>query len=135
MRQAWENGDAAKAERLLRNLARCLESKAPGMSKSILEGLDEILTVTRLGLPLEMRRSLAPTSTIEPINAFVGRAVHWKARSPAALRQVCRNVKRWTAAGMIDAALRFRRLKACKQLPIVKAALEKHRPPEAGAAG
>jgi hypothetical protein len=30
---------------------------------------------------------------------------------------------RWTAAGMIEAAKGFRRLKAWKQLPILKAAL------------
>jgi len=65
LRQAWELGDAAKAERLLRNLARRLEHDAPGVSGSILEGLDEILTVTRLGLPAELRRSLACTNIIE----------------------------------------------------------------------
>jgi hypothetical protein len=52
------------------------------------------------------------------------------------IRQVCRNVKRWrdakmalrwTAAGMLEAAKGFRRLKAHKQLPVLKAALEKHR--------
>ena len=46
LRQAWELNDAAKAERLIRNLARRLERDAPGVSGSILEGLDEILTVT-----------------------------------------------------------------------------------------
>jgi hypothetical protein len=30
---------------------------------------------------------------------------------------------------MLEAARGFRRLKACKQLPILKAALEKHRAP------
>ena len=48
------------------------------------------------------------------------------------VRRVCRNVKRWrnaamalrwTAAGMLEAAKGFRRLKAHKQLPILKAAL------------
>ena len=51
LRQAWELDDANKAEKLIRNLARRLEHDAPGVSASILEGLDEILTVTRLGLP------------------------------------------------------------------------------------
>jgi hypothetical protein len=50
LRQAWELDDANKAEKLIRNLARRLEHDAPGVSASILEGLDEILTVTRLGL-------------------------------------------------------------------------------------
>ncbi|MDE0591173.1 IS256 family transposase [Halocynthiibacter sp. C4] len=128
LRQAWEMDDADKAERLLRSLARRLELEAPGVSKSILEGLDEILTVIRLGLPIELRRSLASTNIIESMNAVI--------------RQVCRNVKRWrdaqmalrwTAAGMLEAAKGFRRLKAYRQLPILKAALKKHRDPEAGA--
>ena len=65
LRQAWELSDPAKAERLIRNLARRLEYEAPGVSGSILEGIDEILTVTRLGLPAELRRSLACTNIIE----------------------------------------------------------------------
>ena len=51
LRQAWEMDDADKAEKLIRNLARRLEGEAPGVSRSLLEGLDEILTVVRLGLP------------------------------------------------------------------------------------
>ena len=34
---------------------------------------------------------------------------------------------------MLEAGKGFRRLKACKQLPVLKAALEKHRDPQAGA--
>ena len=51
LRQAWEMDDADKAERLIRNLAQRLERDWSGVSSSILEGIDEILTVTRLGLP------------------------------------------------------------------------------------
>jgi putative transposase len=51
------------------------------------------------------------------------------------VRRVCRNVKRWrsptmamrwTAAAMQEAAKGFRRLKAHKQLPALRAALEAH---------
>jgi putative transposase len=121
LRQAWELDDAEKAEKLIRNLARRLEREAPGVSASILEGIDEILTVTRLGLPVELRRSLACTNIIENMNGTI--------------RQVCRNVKRWqdakmalrwTAAAMLEAAKGFRRLKAHKQLPILRAALAAH---------
>jgi putative transposase len=59
LRQAWELDDADKAERLLRNLARRLDQEAPGVAASILEGLDEMLTVVRLKLPMPLRRSLA----------------------------------------------------------------------------
>ena len=65
LRQAWELDDTDKAERLLRNLARRLEQEAPGVAASILEGLDEMLTVNRLGLPTQLRRSLACTNSIE----------------------------------------------------------------------
>ena len=68
LRQAWELDDADKAERLIRNLARRLERQAPGVAASILEGLDEVLTVIRLGLPAELRRSLACTNIIENMN-------------------------------------------------------------------
>ncbi len=86
LRQAWELSDAAKAEKLLRNLARRLDHDAPGVSGSILEGLDEILTVSRLDLPAELRRSLACTNIIENMNGTI--------------RRVCRNVKRWNDASM-----------------------------------
>ena len=46
LKQAWELDDADKAERLMRNLARRLEMEAPDVSKSILEGIDEILMRT-----------------------------------------------------------------------------------------
>jgi putative transposase len=73
LRQAWELDNAAKAEKLIRNLAHRLERDAPGVSKSILEGLDEILSVSRLGLPAELRRSLACTNIIENMMGTVRR--------------------------------------------------------------
>jgi putative transposase len=78
--------------------------------------------VHRLGLPEELRRSLACTNSIENMQGTV--------------RRVCRNVKRWrdaamalrwTAAGMIEAAKGFRRLKAYRQLPQLRAALDAHK--------
>lgn len=77
--------------------------------------------MSRLGLPMQLRRSLACTNIVENMNGTI--------------RRVCRNVKRWrdakmalrwTAAGMIEAAKGFRRLKASKQLPALRAALAAH---------
>ena len=73
VRQAWELDNADKAERLLRNLARRLDQEAPGVAASILEGLDEMLTVNRLGLPVTLRRSLACTNSIENMMGTVRR--------------------------------------------------------------
>jgi hypothetical protein len=95
------------------------EHEEPGVSGSILEGLDEILTVTRLGLPDPLRRSLACTNVIE--NAL------------GTVRLVSRNVQRWrnaemalgwTATGLLEAKKTFRRLKAYRQLPILRNALQ-----------
>ena len=127
LRQAWELDDAEKAERLIRNLARRLEQMAPGVSASILEGIDELLTVIRLGLPIELRRSLACTNIIENMMGSI--------------RRVCRNVKRWrdasmalrwTGAAMLEAAKGFRRLKAHRQLPVLRSALAKLQPEHSG---
>ena len=121
LRQAWELDDADKAEKLIRNLARRLDQQWPGVAASILEGIDEILTVVRLKLPKELRRSLACTNIAENMMGTI--------------RRVTRNVKRWrdagmalrwVAAGMIEANKGFRRLKAHKQLSVLRAALQAH---------
>src|SRR5205807_10227831 len=83
--------------------------------------VEGVLTVNGLGLAVKLGRSLAWTNSIENMMGTVGR--------------VCRNVKpwqnaamalRWTAAGMREAAKGFRRLKAYKQLPVLRAALAAH---------
>ncbi len=121
LRQAWQMDDTDKAEKLLRNLARRLEKEAPGVAASILEGIDEILTVSRLGLPDDLRRSLACTNIIENMMGTI--------------RRVSRNVKRWrnasmalrwATAGMLEAKKGFRRINACRQLPVLRAALLAH---------
>jgi putative transposase len=121
LRQAWELDDAEKADKLIRNLARRLDQDRPGAAASILEGLDEILAVVRLKLPMQLRRSLACTNIAENMMGTI--------------RRVTRNVKRWrngkmalrwVAAGMIEAAKGFRKLKAHKQLPVLRAALIAH---------
>ena len=86
LRQAWEMDDAERAETLIRNLAPRLERDWNGASASILEGIDEMLTVTRLGLPRELRRSLACTNISENVIGTV--------------RTVCRNVKYWRSPSM-----------------------------------
>ena len=81
----------------MRNLTRRLDQERPGVSASILKGLEEILV--RLQLPLELHRSLACTNIGENMMGNI--------------RRVTRNVNRWrngkmalrwVAAGMIEAA-------------------------------
>ena len=94
LRQAWELDDADKAEKLIRNLARRLDQQWPGVAASILEGLDEILTVVRLKLPKELRRSLACTNIAENMMGTI--------------RRVTRNVRMpvWPCDDGVDGPLR-----------------------------
>jgi len=80
-----------------------MEQQSLGVAASILEGLDEMLTVIRLGLPAKLRRSLACTNIIENMMGSI--------------RRVCCNVKRWqdasmplrwTSAAILEAAKGFR---------------------------
>jgi putative transposase len=127
----------------LRNLARRLNQEAHGVAASILEGLDEILTVNRLGLPAKLRCSLACTNSIENMMGTVRSFGSRRGRqgpgststSTRPVADVCRNVKRWrnaamalrwTVTGMMEAAKGFPRLKAYKHLPVFRAALAAH---------
>lgn len=130
LRKAWEMDDAGAAERLIRDLAKRMARDAPGVCGSLLEGLDEILTVNRLRLPPELRRSLACTNGIENMQGTI--------------RRVTRNVKRWrdasmalrwAAAGMMEAKSGFRRLKAYRHLPALRRALADHQSRRPGTPG
>lgn len=119
--EAYRSEDAERAKRMLLNLVRRLQREHPGAAASLREGLDETLTVARLGLPYRLARSLSTTNAIENM---LGR-----------VRNVSRNVKRWrhgamilrwVAAGMSEAERGFRRLKGHASMPILAAKLREH---------
>lgn len=72
LREAWEPNDAPDAEGLTRDSARWMDEEAPGMPDSILEGFHETLTVNRLRVPPELRRSLACTNATRNCRALSG---------------------------------------------------------------
>ena len=103
---------------MLQDLARRLDTAYPSAAASVREGLDETLTVLGVGLSERLQRSLATTNAIE---SLLSRTRHVK-----------RNVKRWrggmmvlrwVAAGVLEAAKGFRRVKGCKDMPALVAAL------------
>ena len=121
MNQAYATRDAGRARRLLDNLARRLEHQHPGAAASLREGLEETLTVMRLGLPENLERVLSSTNLIE--NLF------------SRVREIGRRVKRWqngtmvlrwTASGVLEAERGFRKLTAYRALPALIAALRAH---------
>ncbi|QKI82604.1 IS256 family transposase [Kroppenstedtia eburnea] len=121
IKEAWRQPDADKAHRALKRLANQLDEVHPGAAASLREGMEETLTVIRLGLSELLQTTLRSTNAIE--SAF------------KTVRDVSRNVKRWrngqqvlrwSAAGLLEAETRFRRIKGYRQLPLLKQALEQH---------
>jgi len=119
MRAAFKMEDHAKAIGKIRDLARELEDEWPGASGSLLEGLNELFTVNRLGLPASLRRSLATTNIIESPQAMVRRLTNkvdrWRDGSMAL---------RWAAASFIEAEKSMRRIGGCGQMWILETALQ-----------
>ena len=85
------------------------------MAASILEGLDEILTVVRLKLPMELRRSLACTNIAENMMGTI--------------RRVTRNVKRWRSGTMALRMGRRRHDRSGERLPQAEGASTAAAPP------
>jgi putative transposase len=105
LRQAWALDDHVAALDRLRVLAAELERSHPGAAASLREGLEQTLTVIRLGVRGRLRRTLVSTNPCESMIETV--------------RRIARNVKRWqsgdmclrwTAAGMLEAERQFRRV-------------------------
>jgi putative transposase len=121
MTQAYATRDPRRARRLLDNLARRLEHQHPGAAASLREGLEETLTVMRLGLPENLERVLSSTNLIENLFSRVreiGRRVrHWQSGTM---------VLRWTAAGVLETERGFRKLAGYRAMPALVAALRAH---------
>ena len=119
LRRAYQAASAAAARRQLLVLAAWLERNGHAdAAASVREGLEETLTVLKLGLPPTLRRFFATTNCIENL---IG-----------TLRHVTRNIKRWRdgdmrrrwiGLGLLRAAERFRRIKRHHELGLLMTAL------------
>jgi transposase-like protein len=114
---ALEDYDAAK--QALNVLHRELMDLNPSAARSLGEGMEETLTVHRLHLPMQLRKTMASTNVIESAFSIVER--------------VCKNVKRWhggdqrerwVGSGLLVAEKQFRRVQGHKQIPALIKELE-----------
>ncbi len=103
----------------LKQLAKWLEREYPSAAGSLLEGLDEMFTINRLGLPKTLRRCLGSTNVIESPNSGIrnrtGRVKNW---------QDHRMVVRWVATSLLDMEQRFKRIMGYQQLWMLEAKLK-----------
>ena len=117
---AYALEDHAAAKLALTQLHRELMDLNPSAARSLEEGLEETLTVHRLHMPPQLRKTLASTNVIESAFAIVER--------------VCSNVKRWhggdqrerwVGSGLLVAEKQFRRIQGHKQIPALLRELER----------
>jgi putative transposase len=120
LRRAWAHNDHRRALDELRALAAELDRSHPGAAASLREGLEETLTLTRLGIRGRLKTTLESTNPCESMIECV--------------RRTSRNVKhwqngdmclRWTAAGMLEAERQFRRIIGYADLAKLVTAIER----------
>ncbi len=121
MRQAWSLTDPGLAGDRLQLLASELDRTWPDAAASLREGLEDTLTLMRLGITGQLAKTLCSTNPCESMIEIV--------------RYTQRNVKRWqdgdmrkrwTAAGMLVAEQQFRRIIGYRDLAKLVIAVERH---------
>ena len=114
LQNAYSMTDYAEAKRALDRLHRELMDVNPSAARSLEEGLEETLTVHKLRVPDQLRRTLCCTNVIESAFSIV--------------ETVCRNVKRWrdgdhierwVGSGLLIAERQFRKVIGHKQIPLL----------------
>ena len=121
MRAAWSLSDPELAKQRLELLASELDRSWPDAAGSLREGMEDTLTLMRLGIGGQLAKTLCSTNPCESMLEVV--------------RYTQRNVKRWrdgdmrkrwTAAGMLVAEQQFRRIIGYRHLATLAIAIERH---------
>ncbi|MGI0080786.1 MAG: IS256 family transposase [Nitrososphaerales archaeon] len=111
IRNAYALTGYAEAKAELEKLFRQLERINPSAARSLEEGLEETLTVHRLGVGALLRKTLASTNPIESCLSTVERVAHHVKRWHGGNQPL-----RWTATGLLEAEKKFRRVKGYREL-------------------
>ena len=118
LKAAWKL-EADEGIQKIEQYASWLERDWPSAAASLREGLAEMFTINRLGLPSSLRRCLGSTNLIDNSHSCVRerthRVKHWQNGSMAL---------RWSAAAFIAAEKNFRRIMGHRHLWMLKAALD-----------
>ena len=111
IQNAYAMTEYADAKHALERLHRELMELNPSAARSLEEGMEETLTVHRLRVPAQLRRTLASTNVIESAFSIV--------------ETICRNVKRWRAgdhierwvgSGLLVAERQFRKVQGYREI-------------------
>ena len=120
MKQAYSTKSSKLAAKQLKRLAASLESEHPGAAASLLEGLEETLTLQELGFSSgSLWASLRSTNPIENLNGGI-------AKFTRNVRRWCGGsmILRWVSSAILEAETKFHRMKGYRELPKLIRALE-----------
>ena len=111
LRGAWAKTTEPEALKELRACLKWLETISPSAARSLEEGLEETLTITRLGLHESLVKTFNSTNLIESCFA---RTESWTARVKR--WRGAKMVMRWGAAALLFAEKGFRRVRGYAHL-------------------
>jgi transposase-like protein len=118
LRAAWKL-DAAEGKKQIEQLASWYDKKHPSAAASLREGLEEMFTINRMGLPSKLMRCLATTNVIDSshwgVRQRTGRVTNWQDGEMAL---------RWASAAFAATAKGFRRIMGHQQIWMLKAHLD-----------
>jgi putative transposase len=121
LRGAWAKSTPEEALKELRACVKWLDTISPSAARSLEEGLEETLTITRLGLHESLVRTFSSTNLIESCFA---RTESWTSRVKR--WRDAKMVLRWGAAALLFAEKGFRRVRGCDHISQLIQALQSH---------
>jgi transposase-like protein len=118
IRAAYNMADYDKAKDSLDLTVRYLERLNPSAAASLREGLEETLTLHRLGVTGLLRKTLSTTNPIESCfsvtRTITGRVKRWQGGDM---------IQRWAVAALLRAERKFKRVKGYREIPKLITAL------------
>jgi putative transposase len=119
LQAAYEQPHYFEAKAALLRVRQELRLLNESAVKSLDEGLEETLTLHRLGVFEVLGRSLKTTNCLESLNALLGQRTdkvdRWRTSDQK---------QRWLAAALLDIEPRLRRIKGFRTLPVLRQALQ-----------
>jgi len=120
MAAAYAMTDYAEAKKALESCVRELERLNPSAAASLREGLEETLTLHRLGVPAALRVSLSTTNPMESPFATVRertcRVRRWRGAD---------QVQRWAASALMRAEQSWKKIRGAIQMNVLIEALRR----------
>lgn len=120
LQAAYREEDYTRARTAFAAIKKDLRSVNESAVNSLEEGFEETLTVHRLGVHKELRRSFTTTNMIESVNALVGQRTdkvdYWKNSNQK---------QRWVATALLDIEGRLNRANGYKHLQELRNALQR----------